>query len=77
MGMSELALILVLAALIFGPGQVPALMGRIGQGVKHFKEGQRAFDDAVRGVVPGQDDGEARRRAASDRGDGPGAVPPT
>jgi sec-independent protein translocase protein TatA len=69
--MSELALILVVAMLIFGPGMLPDVMGKLGQGVKQFKDGQREFEEASRAAMRGEP--EEPRGRASDRG---GSRPP-
>lgn len=42
-GVQELAIILIIVLIIFGPTQVPKLM-------KMFGEGVRSFKDAVEGV---------------------------
>ena len=66
MSLSELALILVVAMLIFGPGMLPDVMGKLGQGVKQFKEGQREFEEATRAAMRG--DADERRDRGSERG---------
>jgi sec-independent protein translocase protein TatA len=61
--LSELALILVVAMLIFGPGMLPDVMGKLGQGVKQFKEGQREFEEATRAAMRGDADDRRERGA--------------
>jgi sec-independent protein translocase protein TatA len=37
--MSEIIIVLVLFAVLFGAGRLPELMGAVGRGVKEFQDG--------------------------------------
>lgn len=38
-GMPELAIILVMVLLIFGPGRIAKIAGELGSSIRHFREG--------------------------------------
>jgi sec-independent protein translocase protein TatA len=41
MGIGELAVVLVIVLVVFGPGRLPEMMGSLGKGLQEFKKGMR------------------------------------
>ncbi|MCL5781110.1 MAG: twin-arginine translocase TatA/TatE family subunit [Firmicutes bacterium] len=47
LGMTELAIILALALIIFGPGKLPELGKSLGRGISEFKSATREMKETV------------------------------
>lgn len=43
--LTNLFIILVIVLILFGAGKLPKVMGDLGKGLRHFKEGLNAKDD--------------------------------
>jgi sec-independent protein translocase protein TatA len=54
LGMPELAVILVIALVVFGGGKLPEVMGSLGKGIKQFKKSMEEPDHKI-GVSPRSD----------------------
>ena len=50
LGVGELAIILVVVLILFGPGRLPELGSALGEGIKNFKKGYR--DSKALDVTP-------------------------
>lgn len=48
-GFSELAVILVVALLIFGPSKLPSLGKSVGEGIREFKKSMKEISTEVTG----------------------------
>ncbi|HWI53744.1 MAG TPA: twin-arginine translocase TatA/TatE family subunit [Symbiobacteriaceae bacterium] len=51
LGFSEIALILVVALLIFGPSKLPGLGKSVGEGLREFKKSMKGLTDEVTPAV--------------------------
>ena len=73
LGFPELIVILVIAALIFGPGRLPELGEGLGKAIREFQRSVRAAKDEV---TPGQldDAAQARRNEDGAKQQPPGAT---
>jgi len=61
LGLQELLVILLILVVIFGASKLPALGKGLGEGIKNFKKGIRAEEEAVRSEPQAQVDEQASR----------------
>jgi len=54
LGMMEIALILVVALLVFGPKKLPEIGKGLGQGIKEFKKAGQEITNAINDDTPSQ-----------------------
>lgn len=54
LGMMEIALILVVALLVFGPKKLPEIGKGLGQGIKEFKKAGQEITNAINDDTPDQ-----------------------
>ncbi len=47
-GLPELAIILVVALLVFGPKKIPEIANSLGRSINEFRRGSREVEDTVR-----------------------------
>ena len=47
-GLPELAIILVVALLVFGPKKIPEIANSLGRSINEFRRGSREVEDSVR-----------------------------
>jgi sec-independent protein translocase protein TatA len=45
LSMGHLLIILLIVLLVFGAGRLPKVMGDLGKGLKHFREGMNSPDE--------------------------------
>lgn len=55
LGPMEIAIIVVIVLLLFGPSQIPKLAKGIGSSVKEFRNAKRQLNDALDGRTPPDD----------------------
>ena len=58
LGVTELAVILAMVVILFGPTQIPKLTKMFGKSVKSFKEGLGAEEETAEKKEPGSSDAE-------------------
>lgn len=78
-GIMEIAIILVIALIVFGPKRLPELGRSLGKGINEFREGVSSIGQAVEGDDEEEDfddqPGPAELNAAEDEPDLPGEEP--
>lgn len=52
LGFGELAVILIIVLIVFGPGKLPKVMGDFGKGMKSFKEGLKGEEADKKEIPP-------------------------
>lgn len=52
MGVPELAMILIIGLVIFGPGKLPAIGSALGKSMREFKSAVHEADDVKKTAVP-------------------------
>ncbi|HLT19635.1 MAG TPA: twin-arginine translocase TatA/TatE family subunit [Thermomicrobiales bacterium] len=57
-GPLELGIILIIIIIIFGVGKLPQIGGALGQGIREFRESQRAADEVESSTPPAQIDSQ-------------------
>ena len=55
-GLPELAIILVVALLVFGPKKIPEIANSLGRSINEFRRGSREVEDTVRRELSAGDD---------------------
>lgn len=58
MGVTELAIILLVALVVFGPKNLPKLGSALGKTVKNVREGMEGGDESVPATSPAADSAE-------------------
>jgi sec-independent protein translocase protein TatA len=51
-GMGEIALLLIVALVLFGPHKLPEMMRSLGKGIRDFKEAASGFDPMAPSTPP-------------------------
>lgn len=64
-GLPELAIILVVALLVFGPKKIPEIANSLGRSINEFRRGSREVEDTVRRELSAGDDRREERREES------------
>lgn len=59
-GLPELAIILVVALLVFGPKKIPEIANSLGRSINEFRRGSRDVEDTVRRELSAGDPVEKR-----------------
>ncbi len=57
-GILEIAIVLVIALIVFGPKRLPELGKSLGRGISEFREGVSSIGDSVTGHDDDEDDDE-------------------
>ena len=61
-GLPELAIILVVALLVFGPKKIPEIANSLGRSINEFRRGSREVEDTVRRELgPGDERRDEKR----------------
>ncbi|MGE5672986.1 MAG: twin-arginine translocase TatA/TatE family subunit [Mycobacterium leprae] len=71
MGIGEIALIALVALIIFGPKKLPELGKALGQGIREFKKAGQALTEDVKSVA--QDPAPAAKQPEAPAAEGPKA----
>lgn len=61
-GLPELAIILVVALLVFGPKKIPEIANSLGRSINEFRRGTREVEDTVRRELTAGDERRDERR---------------
>ena len=67
LGFGELALILFVVLILFGPGRLPELGSALGEGIKNFKKGYR--DSKALDVTPDADGSSPSKETRQNAGE--------
>ncbi|MEB3197153.1 MAG: twin-arginine translocase TatA/TatE family subunit [Candidatus Sericytochromatia bacterium] len=59
-GFHELAIILVVALLVFGPRKIPEIANALGRSIQEFRKGSRELEDNVRRELTAGEDATTR-----------------
>lgn len=81
-GILEIAIVLVIALIVFGPKRLPELGKSLGRGISEFREGVSSIGDSVTGKDDDEDEEPVEvspAAEAADRGEDPEVteVPPS